>query len=891
MTEPSTAATAAVDLGFTLPDDLFAQPHKSLTKVRQSLTDYRQTIRQAFYQDVPVKTLVHSYSDFVDALLQQIWLHFLQDCSHDGIALIAVGGYGRSELLPGSDIDLLILLDQEDHEDYRNALEGLLVFLWDIGLDIGHSVRSVAECVSEAQQDITIATNLMEARLLHGPDALFERLRDATGPARLWPGPAFFKAKWQEQQQRYKKYNDTAYNLEPNVKEGPGGLRDIQMIGWVAKRHFGVDTLDKLVDHDFLQQQEYQALIAAQEFLWRVRFGLHILAGRREDRLLFDFQKALASQFGYRDQGGKRLAVEQFMRDYYRTITELSRLNEMLLQLFQEAILYGDAPTVCTPINKRFHRCNDFIEASHPNVFKRYPFALLEIFLLLEQHQELKGVRAATIRLIRDHRHLIDDDFRNDLRCRSLFMAILREPHGLTHELRRMNRYGILAAYLPVFARIVGQMQYDLFHVYTVDDHSLMVLRNLRRMTVAEHAHELPFCSQLIQRIPKPELLYISALFHDIAKGRGGDHSELGAADAEEFCRHHHLSQYDTNLVTWLVKYHLILSDTAQRKDISDPDVINTFAAQVENQSRLDYLYLLTVADIRGTSPELWNSWKGALLYELYQSTRRVLRSGPDQATRELFVGETQSAARKELGNSVDEATIQNLWQNLDDDYFLRHTASEVAWQTRAVCHTPVENLPLVIVREEIERGATDIFIYTPDREFLFAICTHVIEQMGLTIVDARIITSRNGFALDTFVVLDASNEAIRDPRRIHEIEAQLYHGLQQTGLPQSTINRRPARQLKHFNIATEVEFELDQDKEYTIMYLSTSDRPGLLARVARTLASHSVRVHNAKIATYGAQVEDSFIITTRHNEPITDAEQQQKLTQAIIQTLDSDAD
>lgn len=891
MTEPSIADTAAdVDLGFSLPDDLFSEPHRSLPKVRQAMSDYRQTIRQAFLQDISVKTLVHSYSGFIDELLNRTWQHFLQDRCHDGIALIAVGGYGRSELQPDSDIDLLILLDQDDHEIYRDALEGLLVFLWDIGLDLGHSVRSVAECVSEAQQDITVATNLMEARLLHGPEGLYKRLRDETGPEHIWPGPEFFKAKWQEQQQRYKKYNDTAYNLEPNVKEGPGGLRDIQMIGWVAKRHFGVDTLDQLVEHDFLRAQEYQALVAGQEFLWRVRFGLHILAGRREDRLLFDYQKSLASQFGYIDKDG-RLAVEHFMKDYYRTITELSRLNEMLLQLFQEAILYGDTPTVCTPINRRFHSCNDFIEATHPDVFKRYPFAMLEMFLLLEQHPELKGVRAATIRLIRDHRHLIDGDFRNDLRCRTLFMAILREPHGLTHELRRMNRYGILAAYLPVFARIVGQMQYDLFHVYTVDDHTLMVLRNLRRLMVPKFNDELPFCSQLMQRIPKPELLYVAALFHDIAKGRGGDHSELGASDAEEFCRNHHLSEYDTNIVTWLVRKHLILSDTAQRKDISDPDIINDFARQVENQSRLDYLYLLTVSDIRGTSPELWNSWKGTLLHELYLSTRRVLRSGPDQASRELFISETQAAAREELGDSVDKATVDTLWQNLDDDYFLRHNASEVAWQTRAVCQTPVERLPLVIVREEVERGATDIFIYTPDREFLFAICTHALEQMGLTIVDARIVTTRNGYVLDTFVVLDASNEAISDPRRIHEIESQLYQGLEQTGLPEFTITRRPARQLKHFNTTTEVDFEQDQDKGYTIMYLSTIDRPGLLARVARKLARHSVRVHNAKIATYGANVEDSFIITTRNNKPFADPDQQQVLKQAIIQALDSDDD
>ena len=872
------------------PDNLFQQPDEALQKIRAALDTYKAELDAAFHQGIMVKSLVNAFSHYVDSLLIQIWDHFLKDCSSEHIALIAVGGYGRNELLPGSDIDLLILLRKDDHEDYRSALEGLLVFLWDIGLDIGQSVRSLNECRHEAEQDITIATNLMESRLLTGPVSLYQQLREDTGPDKIWPGPAFFKAKWQEQQQRYKKYNDTAYNLEPNVKEGPGGLRDIQMVGWVAKRHFGVNTLAKLVDHNFLTKEEYQSLAAGQIFLWRVRFGLHSLARRREDRLLFDYQKTLARQFGYQDDGSKRLAVERFMKDYYRTVTELSRLNEMLLQLFQEAILYSDRPTVCTPINKRFHSCNNFIEASHPNVFVRYPFALLEIFLLLEQNPELKGVRATTIRLIRDHRYLIDDDFRNDLRCRSLFMAILREPHGITHQLRRMNRYGILAAYLPVFANIVGQMQYDLFHVYTVDDHSLMVLRNLRRLTVPEFAEELPLCSQLMHRIPKPELLYVAALFHDIAKGRGGDHSELGASDAIEFCHHHHLSQYDTDLITWLVKNHLILSDTAQRKDISDPDIINNFAHQVDNQLRLDYLYLLTVADIRGTSPELWNNWKGSLLFELYQNTRRFLRSGPDQASRELFINETQAAAIAELADSVDEQAIQTLWQSLGDDYFLRHHASEVAWQTRAICQTPSESLPLIIVREVTQRGATDIFIYTPDREFLFAICTHVIEQMGLTIVDARITTSTNGFALDTFVVLDASNEAIRDPRRIHEIESQLHQSLQQTTLLEPTIKRRSPRQIKHFTLSTEVDFEHDHDKGHTIMFLSATDQPGLLASIAHIMVKHEIRIHNAKIATYGARVEDSFIITTRQNKAIEDAAILEALKRSIISALDDNA-
>ena len=884
---PAAALTALPD---NLLADLDQHTAEVIKSVRKIVEDSRQQLVDHFHQGKPIKELVREGSQFIDQLLRQIWSHFLDDSAD--IALIAVGGYGRGELHPGSDVDILILLDEDKHDHHRPALEQFLVFLWDIGLEIGHSVRSLMECRDEASKDITIATNLMESRLLAGPERLFQSLSRETAADRIWPGAEFFSAKWQEQQQRYKKYNDTAYNLEPNVKEGPGGLRDIQMVGWVAKRHFGVNTLAELVDHDFLTEQEYNDLIAGQDFLWRVRFGLHCLAGRREDRLLFDYQKILAEELGYRQDRQKRLAVEQFMKDYYRTITELSRLNEMLLQLFQEAILYGDSPTVCTPINKRFHSCNDFIEVTGDHVFRRYPFALLEIFLLLEQHPELKGVRAATIRLIREYRHLINEDFRIDLRCRSLFMAIIREPRGVTRELRRMNRYGILAAYLPVFANIVGQMQYDLFHVYTVDDHTLMVLRNLRRFTVAEYAHEFPFCSDLIQRIPKVELLYLAALFHDIAKGRGGRHSELGAVDAAEFCKQHGLSQYDTDLVTWLVLNHLILSDTAQRKDISDPDVINHFASKIENQVRLDYLYLLTVADIRGTSPELWNNWKHALLLELYRSTRRVLRSGPDQATREAYISETQTAARALLTGIVDDQDIQALWDTLGDDYFLRHHADEVAWQTRSICHTSREQLPLVLVREETQRGATEIFIYTPDRKYLFAICTQVIEQIGLTIVDARIFTSQTGFALDTFIVLDASGDPIHDPRHIHEIESQLQQSLEQTELPPLKISRRTTRKLKHFRFSTDVDFEQDEDKQRTIMYLSTADKPGLLARVSRTMALHHIRVHTAKIATYGARVEDSFMITDdRNDRPLTDEAAQQALKDDIIKILDQDDD
>lgn len=864
------------------------QTNEAIAFYRQALQQAQEHIKEQFLRGAAAAELVHKRSRVIDCFLLRIWQRFFEPSNQD-IALIAVGGYGRGELHPASDIDLLILLARHNHLSFQSELEQLLTFLWDIGLEVGHSVRTVAECRSEAEQDITIATNLLESRLLIGPQSLYEQMCEQTGPEHIWPSRLFFEAKIKEQQSRHHKFHDTAYNLEPNVKDGPGGLRDIQTIGWVTKRHFAATTLAELVSHQFLTDQEYADLSRGQNFLWQVRFALHTISGRREDRLLFDHQKALAEQLGYTD-GKHRLAVELFMKDYFRTITELSRLNEMLLQLFQEAILYEHQATTCIAINNRFQTCNDFIEVVNKNIFKRYPFALLEIFLLLEQNQSIKGVRAETIRLIRAHRHLINANFRNDLRCSSLFMEILRQPHGVTHELRRMNRYGILAAYLPAFANIVGQMQYDLFHVYTVDDHTLMVLRNVRRFTVKDHAHEFPFCSELIQRIPKPELLYLAALFHDIAKGRGGDHSELGAADATAFCQQHYLSEYDTRLVTWLVKNHLIMSVTAQRKDISDPEVITEFADKVKNLARLDYLYLLTVADIRGTNPELWNNWKDALLQELYRATRRALREGlTNQALREQRLQENTTGAKQLLADSMTEAQIASHWQTLDEEYFLRHYPDEIAWQTHGIYQAQVKhNIPLVLVREETQRGGTEIFIYTHDRDNLFALCTLTLEQMGLTIVDARIFTSNDHYALDTFIVLDADGDPIRDPRHIHEIESTMQQSLALETFPTQQVSRRPSRQLRHFKFPSEVDFVNDPVKQHTIMHLQAADRPGLLARIGQALVECNISVHHAKIATYGARVEDSFIITSKDCQPLS-AEQCAQLRAAIIHLLDYD--
>ncbi len=852
---------------------------------RQTLTETTEAITRGF-GEIPVTTLVSLRTKLIDTILVSAWER------HTGgdtqIALIAVGGYGRGELHPHSDIDIMILLEKEEQEQQKEGIEQFLTFLWDIGLEVGHSVRTVEECVNEAAQDITVITNIMETRLLTGPWRLFQEIRRTTGPEHIWPADRFFEAKWEEQQKRYAKYDDTVYNLEPNIKEGPGGLRDIQNIGWVTKRYFGCETMHGLVGRDFLTEAEYDALMEGRSLLWKIRFALHIITGRREDRILFDYQRTLAEKFGFVDQDHS-LAIEQFMQQYYRTVIRLERLNERLLQLFEEAILHDGQAEEITPINKRFQICNGFIEVTDEEVFRRYPYALLEIFLQLQQHPELKGVRASTVRLIRANRYRIDDAFRNDLRARSLFMEIMRQPEGITHELRRMNRYGILAAYLPLFSKIVGRMQYDLFHVYTVDAHTLFVIRNLRRFAVAKHADEFPLCSEIMDRLPKPELLYLAGLFHDIAKGRGGDHSELGAVDALAFCQQHGLSDYDSELVSWLVKNHLIMSMTAQREDVSDPEAIHNFARKVEDLTHLDYLYLLTVSDIRATDPKKWNSWKDSLLRELYLTTRRALLRGLEypQAVDELIQEKQSKAYRLLEERGIKRKAAHDLWINLHIDYFLHSSPEEVAWHTEVVLGADRDALPEVVIRRKSERGCSEIFVYSLDQKGLFALTTALLGQMGLNIVDARIETSDDGTTRDSYSVLEENGKIIASEARAKEIADRLKKVLLEPDTLDLSVQRRIPRQLKHFSVPIQVDFSQDPTHLRTVMKLVAADRPGLLGRVGQVFARCGISLHNAKISTVGAEIEDVFFITDHENRPLDDSNLLSCLKQGIIEQLD----
>jgi len=853
----------------------YTSPTQSLSLFRAALRDGRTVLREQYQAGTNVDTLLHRHAGLVDELLTRAWaLHQPLLDPKINVALVAVGGYGRGELYPHSDIDLLLLLERDAHERLRPFAEAFLQFLWDIGLEVGHSTRSLKNCVTEAKKDITVATNLMEARLLLGDPALFTSMRAKTGPEKLWPSPKFFAAKFAEQRARHARFDDTAYNLEPNIKEGPGGLRDIQMIAWVTQREFGSAQLHDLVALEFLTEKEYRTLERGRQLLAQLRCGLHYLAERREDRLLFDHQRTLAMDMGFRDKAGIR-AVELFMKRYYRNVKELALLNEILLQHFQEAILQRGKAKV-RALNRRFQAHGDFLEVTRRNIFERAPFALLELFLVLQQHPELKGVRAATIRLVRENLHRINTQFRNDLACRSLFMEILRQPHGITHELRRMNAYGVLGAYLPVFGRIVGQMQHDLFHVYTVDAHTLFVVRNLRRFTVDDFCHEFPLASELIQDVVKPERLILAGLFHDIAKGRGGDHSELGEHEVIAFCRRHGLSDYDTRFIAWLVRSHLLMSHVAQREDINDPEVVLRFAQKVGDTERLDHLYLLTVADMRATSPNVWNVWKDRLLTQLHAATLRALRHGlAAPMDVEARIAGLQAEARQHLTTMgvTTERAVQH-WARLETEYFLRHEAHAIAWHTQQITGTPASELPLVATRYQPETGGTEFLVYTPDRDDLFTVVTGGFDRLNLTIMDARIHTTRFGFALDTFVVLDHAMQPVSDARALKQLAQAMRQQLLVPQPGRDFLKSVMPRALKHFPIATRVGFSPSHHGAQTVMEVRAQDRPGLLYQVALALQHCQARLVTAKIATYGERAEDVFFVTGRDGLALPEAPQ-----------------
>ena len=860
------------------PWPLLARLPLLLAEAQGAPAAFRGLLRQAhddlqarFFAEEPVEALVHARAALIDTVLREVWRAQL---GSDGRAwaLVAVGGYGRAELHPCSDIDLLVLVPAPVDPSGRSRIEAFVAFLWDIGLEVGHSVRTVEECVQESAPDVGVMTTLLEARCVSGERQLLEAMRKALAPEHVWPVREFFEAKLAEQSERHLKANDTAYNLEPNVKTGPGGLRDIQTIAWVAKRHFGANTLDELATQHFLTPAELRRLKQAQAFLWKVRFGLHVMTGRHEDRLLFDHQIALARTFGYED-ASYTLAVEQFMQRYYRTVMDVSLLNELLLQLFREAILTENEPP--RPLNARFQVRNGSLETTSEEVFARTPSALLELFAILQQNPHIKGVRASTMRAVVRNLWLIDEEFRQNPRHHRLFLDMLRASVGVTHELRRMNTYGVLGRYIPAFGRIVGRMQYDLFHAYTVDAHTLFVVSNLRRLALPRYNQELPELSRIMQQLPKSEIVYLAALFHDIAKGRGGDHSDLGAVDAAAFCLEQGLSRYEARLVAWLVANHLSLSITAQKQDIGDPEVITAFARHVGDETHLDYLYVLTCADVRGTNPRLWNSWKASLFHEFYERVKRALRRGLESPIdQDELVRETQETARRVLlEHGVTLAAIERTWTRFAAPYFLRHTAAEVAWHTRLLAERDTRtDEALVALEPRSIRGTTGVLIFARLRGHGFARTTAVLDQLGLTVVDARITPTGDGFSLDLYHVLEDDGAPITDDERQGEIERALWSSIQRPDDSPFAVLRRTPRQVRMFNTPTRITLSVDERNQRSVLELIAGDRPGLLCDVGKVLLEEHIELHAAKIMTVGERAEDVFYLTDFDNRPLDDA-------------------
>ena len=857
--------------------------------LKKALQESSEVLHSRYKQNLNVTNIVCGRAWAVDEVLRLAW-DAQNWPSPNNISLVAVGGYGRGELLPHSDIDLLLLTRKNrDNKKYKNYISAFLTMLWDIGLEPGHSVRSVRQCKQEAEKDITVATALMESRLLAGPEDLHSLMYAATNNNRVWPIKKFVRAKIDEQIARHEKYHDVGYALEPNVKTSPGGLRDIQTIAWVSKRHFSASSFKDLVSLGFLKESEEAMISKGQQFLWKLRYGLHYLEGRSEDRLLFDKQRELAQLFEYKDDE-KSLGVEKLMKQYYRAVANLRELNDVLLQHVDEVILREGEKENIKPINERFQIRNDYIEVVHSQIFEKDPSALIEIFVLMGENPHIKGIRASTIRLLRDNRRLIDDDYRQDIRNVTLFIELLRTQNHMTLQLRRMARYGILGRYLPEFGQISGQMQHDLFHIYTVDAHTLQVVENMRKFRLPQAEEDFPVAAHIYKNLPKVELLFIAGLYHDIAKGRGGDHSKLGKVDAVNFCERHRLSSFDASIVSWLVDKHLLMSMTAQRKDTNDPEVIKEFAEQMGDKLHLDYLYAMTVADICATNPELWNSWRATLLRQLYLNTKRAFRLGLENPInrKERIADKKETSQEKLLEKGLTESQIQNVWARADDEYFVRESSANIVWHTEGITNFDDDG-PLILIQDISEsidsEGATQVFIYTVNADYLFANCTAAFEKLGLNIHGARIFTSSNNHCLDTFTVLESNGRPVgNNVKRIEEIKSALITHLNADNTTTAPILFRRSRKEKYFAKSIEVTFVNTPEKNYSTLEINCPDQTGILASVGKILASNNISLKDARITTLGERVEDLFFITDKTGQRIEEQALVEKL-QAEIKT------
>lgn len=861
--------------------------------IKPLLANIKQQCHEYFRQTLDATTLVAHRSGLIDQILFCLWQYSGFNSGTNNIALLAVGGYGRGELQPHSDIDLLIVLkDEAAFEQHKDALQSFITLLWDIKLDIGHSVRTLDECVSEAAKDLTIITNMMEARTLAGNNDLLKQLEAKTDSRIIWSAPDFFAAKWEELHKRHTKHEDTEYNLEPNVKNSPGTLRDIQTINWMAMRHFGHDEIEELRQYKFLTQFELNQYQRSTQFLWQLRYALHMVTNREEDRLLFNLQKDIAEILGFTDDE-EMLGVEHMMLQFYRHQLALTELTDILLFHIKDDIFGGSSEDIIETIDDDFYICNGHIHLTDPKRIAEKPELLLRIFVEFAKRDNIEGMHSSTIRAIHDNRELIDEDFRINEQHNDLFMQFLRNNLRISSTLKRMMRYGILGRYIPDFGSIIGHMQYDLFHIYTVDEHSLRMVQMLRRYRHADEKEHFPVAHNLVKKIKRKEVLYITAILHDAGKMHRGEHEIAGAEIAKEFCKQHKLNQYDADMVEWLVRNHLVMSQASQRIDINNPEDIHQFALEVGDIDHLQHLFLISVADIYSTNPKLWTGWRAEQMRTLYYNTKQAFRRGLNNSMgKDQFISAIQCEAIYELEQlGISEAKTREIWAEPGDDYFLREGADNIIWHTQIITEHGNSESPLIAIRETSDtdfEGATQIFIFMKGHPNLFAVTTATLDKLNLSIQDARIMTSNNKNAVDTYIVLDENGESIGDDReRIEQIKTTLTKALSTPDTYNNVIQRRTPRHLKHFQISTQVTLSNDPIMMRTLLEVVTADRPGLLARMGEFFMNNNLLMHSAKIMTEGEAVSDIFFISDKDNNPISDPDVCVQIQQDICKILD----
>ncbi len=851
---------------------------KLITELKQQYNTMRAKTETLFFEHHDSEQYMSDQTALIDDILYTLWNQSLKNAP---VCLIALGGYGRKQLHPYSDIDILILTNEDISKDNYLFIERFIAVVWDIGLTISQSVHSLNTCLAFAKNDLNFMTNLLDRRYIAGDDNILSDLEQSLTEEPLWDSSAFFTAKLAEQKKRHQKYGNSSYNLEPNIKQGPGGMRDIQTIFWIAKHHFKIKTPQELVNLKFLTEEEYQSLIEGQRFLWQLRTRLHLLSGRHEERLLFEYQTTLAKEQS-EVFDTTNAAVEAFMQKYYKTVKEINELKDLLLQLFDETILHNCDTSHYQPINERFHSINDYLEIKHPKFLQSNPEILIEIFLIMAKSPSIKGIRATTIRLLREHRHLVTETFRNkEIHCQ-FFVELFTQYGVISQQVRLLNRYGILENYLPFFKILVGQMQHDLFHMYTVDRHIIGILQNIDHFYNDQQVELFPHCSDAMKKIDKPIHLYLGAFFHDAGKGQGGDHSIIGAELAEKFCIQHNISTEGMQLITWLVRHHLLMSETAQRMDIYDPDVVAQFAQKIETKHRLHHLYLLTCADIHATNESLWNSWRSSLLRDLYLATlEHFSREKSHKIEAAKLVTQIQFQALGVLETDYfHEVQINDaceLWQQWSNPYFLHHSPKRIAWHTAAILKHEID--PLILISPYRNQGGTEIFIYIKDKDYIFSNTTAVLDKLQLSIVEAQIITAKNGYTLDSFIVINKQGRMLADAAEINRLHQLLLKQLVALPVSPHLTKRRISRRLKYFNQTIKITII---NNKRTEVHIRTSDRPGLLARIALAFVACNIRLINAKISTLGDQVEDIFFISDPQGNKIEQPATQQQIIQTI---------